>query len=56
MTGLTETEPVVEGLASGGVDYVTKPLILDELLARIRVHLGNARSFLSPGKANRDIG
>ncbi len=43
MTGLTETEHVVEGLASGGVDYVTKPLILDELLARIRVHLGNAR-------------
>jgi len=43
MTGLSETEHVIEGLASGGVDYVTKPLILDVLLARIRVHLGNAR-------------
>ena len=43
MTGLTETENVVEGLSSGGVDYVTKPIVLDELLARIRVHLGNAR-------------
>jgi DNA-binding NarL/FixJ family response regulator len=43
MTGLSETEHVVEGLACGGVDYVTKPIILDELLARIRVHLGNAR-------------
>ncbi|HWW22174.1 MAG TPA: response regulator [Steroidobacteraceae bacterium] len=43
MTGLSETEHVLEGLACGGVDYVTKPLILDELLARIRVHLGNAR-------------
>jgi DNA-binding NarL/FixJ family response regulator len=43
MTGLSETEHVVEGLASGGVDYVTKPIVLDELLARIRVHLGNAR-------------
>jgi DNA-binding response OmpR family regulator/DNA-binding CsgD family transcriptional regulator len=43
MTGLAETENVVEGLTSGGVDYVTKPLVLDELLARIRVHLGNAR-------------
>jgi DNA-binding response OmpR family regulator len=43
MTGLTETEHVVEGLACGGVDYVTKPIVLDELLARIRVHLGNAR-------------
>ena len=44
MTGLSETEHVIEGLACGGVDYVTKPLVLEELLARIRVHLGNARS------------
>ncbi len=44
MTGLTQTEHVVEGLECGGVDYVTKPLVLDELLARMRVHLGNART------------
>jgi DNA-binding response OmpR family regulator/DNA-binding CsgD family transcriptional regulator len=44
MTGLGETERVVEGLAAGGVDYVVKPIIVDELLARIRVHLGNARA------------
>src|SRR4030095_3170214 len=43
MTGLTETENVLTGLAAGGVDYVTKPLVVDELLARIRVHLANAR-------------
>jgi DNA-binding response OmpR family regulator len=43
MTGLADTEHVVEGLAAGGVDYVTKPIIIDELLARIRVHLANAR-------------
>jgi DNA-binding response OmpR family regulator len=43
MTGLTETEHVLRGLQAGGVDYVTKPLKLDELLARIHVHLGNAR-------------
>jgi len=43
MTGLTETENVLEGLAAGGVDYVTKPIVVDELLARIRVHLANAR-------------
>jgi DNA-binding NarL/FixJ family response regulator len=43
MTGLSETEHVLEGLGCGGVDYVTKPIVLDELLARIRVHLGNAR-------------
>jgi DNA-binding response OmpR family regulator/DNA-binding CsgD family transcriptional regulator len=43
MTGLSETEHVVEGLNAGGVDYVTKPLVLDELLARIHVHLANAQ-------------
>lgn len=43
MTGLSETEDVVKGLAAGGVDYVKKPIVLAELLARLRVHLGNAR-------------
>lgn len=43
MTGLTEAEHVVRGLAAGGVDYLRKPIVVDELLARIRVHLGNAR-------------
>jgi len=47
MTGLTETEHIVRGLASGGVDYLTKPIDLDELRARIRVHLANARANLS---------
>ncbi|MBX4959236.1 response regulator transcription factor [Rhizobium lentis] len=47
MTGLTETEHVVHALESGGVDYLTKPINIDELRARIRVHLRNARSTQS---------
>lgn len=43
MTGLSETEQIVKGLEAGGVDYVTKPISPDELIARIRVHLANAR-------------
>lgn len=43
MTGLTETAHVVEGLKAGAVDYLGKPVAPDELLARIRVHLANAR-------------
>jgi DNA-binding NarL/FixJ family response regulator len=43
MTGLSNTEHVVRGFEAGGVDYVTKPLIIDELMARMRVHLANAR-------------
>ncbi|WFU11739.1 response regulator transcription factor (plasmid) [Rhizobium sp. CB3090] len=47
MTGLTETEHVVHALESGGVDYLNKPINVDELRARIRVHLRNARSAQS---------
>jgi DNA-binding response OmpR family regulator len=43
MTGLSETEHIVHGLEAGGVDYVTKPIAIDVMLARIRVHLANAR-------------
>jgi DNA-binding response OmpR family regulator/DNA-binding CsgD family transcriptional regulator len=43
MTGLADTEHIVQGLDAGGVDYVTKPIAVEEMLARIRVHLANAR-------------
>ena len=43
MTGLSDTEHVVMGLNAGGVDYVTKPINGDEIIARMRVHLTNAR-------------
>lgn len=43
MTGLTETEHVVLGFQSGGVDYVTKPLQYDEVLARLSTHIRNSR-------------
>lgn len=43
MTGLSETEQIVKGLEAGGVDYVTKPIAPGELIARMRVHLANAR-------------
>jgi DNA-binding NarL/FixJ family response regulator len=43
MTGLAETEHIVRGLEAGGVDYVTKPIVIEEMIARIRVHLANAR-------------
>jgi DNA-binding response OmpR family regulator/DNA-binding CsgD family transcriptional regulator len=46
MTGLSDTAHVVQGLQAGGVDYVTKPVVLDEMMARIRVHLDNARAAL----------
>ncbi|MDR3469418.1 MAG: response regulator transcription factor [Xanthobacteraceae bacterium] len=51
MTGLSETEHIVRGLEAGGVDYVAKPIVIEEMLARIRVHLANARLTQSARKA-----
>ena len=47
MTGLADTENVVKGFDAGGVDYVTKPIDPDALIARIRTHLANARRMSS---------
>ncbi|MEO8297259.1 MAG: response regulator transcription factor [Burkholderiales bacterium] len=44
MTGLTETEQILEGFAAGGVDYVVKPLKVPEVLARLATHLRNAQA------------
>ncbi|MBN8430196.1 response regulator transcription factor [Microbulbifer salipaludis] len=51
MTGLTESESIVRGLESGGVDYLTKPIQPSELLARMKVHLSNARLTSSAHQA-----
>jgi len=47
MTGHNDSEHVVKALASGGVDFVSKPIVLTELVARMRVHLLNARKSRS---------
>lgn len=59
MTGIAEPDHVVAALETGGVDYVRKPIMIDELLARMRVHLANARrsnrSRLALGLAGRSL-
>jgi len=42
MTGLSDTEYVLEGFSSGGVDYVVKPIRVHEVLARLKTHVNNA--------------
>lgn len=44
MTALAETEHVVNGFRVGGVDYVTKPIRPDEVVARIAAHVRRAAS------------
>jgi len=44
MTGLSETAHIVEGFDAGGVDYVVKPVRVQEVLARLATHVRNARA------------
>lgn len=39
MTALAETEHKVTGFKVGGVDYITKPMQIDEVIARVGTHL-----------------
>lgn len=47
MTGQDDSEHVVHAFSVGGVDFVSKPTSLPELIARMRVHLSNARKAKS---------
>lgn len=39
MTALTEIRDKLAGFEAGGVDYVTKPVQIDEVMARVNTHL-----------------
>jgi len=39
ITGLDATEEIVKGFKSGAADYITKPINVDELIARVGAHL-----------------
>ena len=43
MTGLVDTPHVVRAFEQGAIDYVTKPVRQEEVLARIRTHITRAR-------------
>ncbi|BCM86512.1 response regulator transcription factor [Methylobacterium indicum] len=51
----------VEGLSVGADDYIVKPFVFDELLARLRVHLqrrrsaGEARTLMTAGRLSLDL-
>ncbi|KRW65660.1 response regulator [Pseudomonas sp. GD03855] len=45
MTALTESEHVLAGFEAGGIDYVTKPIHPEQVLARVAAHLRTARAL-----------
>ena len=55
MTALSETVDKLRGFEAGGVDYITKPLNVVELLARINVHLELKRAREELKKINQEL-
>ncbi len=51
LTAKSETEDKVLGLNMGADDYITKPFVLDEVLARVRSHL---RRYATLGSQSDD--
>ncbi len=47
MTGLSDVEDIVKGFEAGAIDYVTKPISPDEVIARIKTHIETAKLALS---------
>ncbi len=45
MTALSTTEAVVRGFGEGAVDYVTKPVREEEVIARINAHIVRSRNL-----------
>ena len=56
MTGLNDSQSTLKGLNAGGVDYIVKPVNPDELIARIKVHVANARVVSSAQQALDSVG
>lgn len=56
LTARHDEEEKVLLLNTGADDYVTKPVSLNELTARVRAHLRRARAPVSPVPAARSVG
>ena len=55
MTALSDTASKLAGFAAGGVDYVTKPLAMEELMARVSTHLMLHTTKVSLDRQNQKL-
>ena len=55
MTSLADTKDKLTAFAAGAVDYVVKPLQVEEVLARVNVHLALRAMHRQLAAANREL-
>ncbi|HYD84811.1 MAG TPA: response regulator, partial [Opitutus sp.] len=55
LTALTDTVDKVKGFALGAVDYITKPIDPDEVLARVQAHLDLRSLHLALEERNEEL-
>ena len=48
LSALTDENERLAGLRAGGVDYISKPFFVDEILERTRIHLALSQRKISP--------
>ncbi|MGN1120475.1 MAG: response regulator, partial [Oscillospiraceae bacterium] len=55
LTAETGTEAIKQGFALGGCDYVVKPFLREEFLARVKTHLNISRQSRALAAANQEL-
>lgn len=55
ISAMSQTENKVKAFHAGGVDYVTKPLQVEEVLARVETHLSISRMREQLNQANQKL-
>jgi DNA-binding NtrC family response regulator len=55
VTALSEQKSILKGFNLGGVDYITKPFMEAEVMARVDVHIGFKKANEKIQRANNDL-
>ena len=55
MTALSDVEDKIDAFKAGGVDYVTKPFQVEEVLARVRAHIELVQTQKQLAERNKEL-
>jgi signal transduction histidine kinase len=55
ITAHTSPEYIIKGFEAGGIDYIMKPFIVEEVLARVNTHVTNRKTLLEINRQNNKL-